>query len=123
MKKLITLVIALAVALVAFAAIPSRSAISVATTSTELFRQALGGSVNNISVTVQNPSTNSGSVEIAWDDVDNPLVAGTGQILAPGDWRTLKSIPVNSSGNAGVLAVSLSGGAVSVRVIVAATGN
>ncbi len=122
MKKLAAFIIALTVALVAFAAIPSRSAVSVTTASTELFRQALSGSVNNISVTVQNPSSNGSSVEIAWDDVDTPLVAGTGQILAPGDWRTLKSIPVNSSGNAGVLAISL-GSTVSLRVIVAATGN
>ncbi len=124
MRKLIVYLFALVVSLVAFAAIPSRSAVSVATSSTTLFRQALGGGgANNISVTVQNPSTNTGSVEIAWDDVDTPLVSGTGQILAPGDWRTLKTMPVNASGNVGVLAISLSGGAVSVRVMVAATSN
>lgn len=124
MKKLLALLFVAFTALAAIATIPSRSAVAVTTASTEIFRQAIGGGgQNNISVTIQNPSTNTGSIEIAWDNVDNPLVSGTGQILAPGDWRTLKAMPVNSSGNVGVLGISLSGGTVNVRVMVAATSN
>jgi len=68
-----------------------------------------GGGFNRNSVTVQNPSSNSDSVEIAWDDMDVPLVAGTGQILAPGDWRTILGLPVNAAGKMGVQGIALSG--------------
>lgn len=102
----------------------SRAATSVTTASTTLYSQNVqsggGGVANNISVTVQNPSSNTDSVEIAWDDVDTALVAGQGQILAPGDWRNIKALPVNAAGKVGVLAISL-GSTVSVRVMVGGT--
>src|SRR6478609_6082083 len=101
----------------------SRSAVACLASSTTLFSQTLasgGGSMNNISVTVQNPSSSADSVEIAWDDVDTALVAGTGQILAPGDWRTIKSFPVNAAGKVGILGISL-GATVNLRLMSSAS--
>ncbi len=101
----------------------SRSAATVTSTSAAIFSVTLpsgSGGANNLSVTVQNPSDSGVSIEIAWDDVDTALVAGTGQILAPGDWRNIKALPVNAAGKAGVLALSL-GGNVGIRVMSSAT--
>ncbi len=120
MKKLLSLALAF-VALVAFAAVPSRQAVAVATTSTVIFSQVVNSQANKISVAIQNPVTNSDSIEVAWDDVDNPMVAGTGQVLGPGDWRVIQGLPVNANMKVGLVGISLGAGPVTVRVQVSST--
>jgi hypothetical protein len=100
-----------------------RASKTVTTVASDLFTQATpAGQANSLSVTIQNPATNAAAIEIAWDDPDTTLVAGTGQILVPGDWRTIRPLPANSSGLVRVQAIAALSVS-NIRVMVSATGG
>lgn len=100
-----------------------RDAISVKTTSTILFSMSVLSAGNKITVVIQNPASNADSVEIAWDDVDVPLIAGKGQVIPPdGEYRYVTGLPQNAANHIGVLGISLGAGAVPVRIMSYATG-
>jgi hypothetical protein len=74
--------------------------------STTIYKQVRPGEI----VVVQSPQSNTGPIEIGWDDPDTPLAAGQGILLYPGDFHTLPPLPQNAGGNAGVLALDTVGG-------------
>jgi hypothetical protein len=97
----------------------SRTSKTLELASTEIYRAAAQSVADQISVTIQNPKTNSGYVEIAWDDVDTPLITGNGLLLAPGDRITLTGLPLNEDGNIGVVGCTVTAPPLAVRVIIA----
>lgn len=96
----------------------SRTSVTLEVNSTVIFRQAVKSAAAQYSITIQNPPTNSGTVEIAWDDVDTVLGAGQGIVLSAGDRITLSGLPVNASGNVGIVGISTAAPPKAVRVII-----
>lgn len=96
----------------------SRQSKTLELTSTVIYSATASSRADQISVTIQNPSTNTGNVEIAWDNVDTTLIAGNGILLVPGDIITLGGLPVNSNSKIGVLGLTTASPPKAVRVIV-----
>ena len=96
----------------------SRTPVTLELSSTIIFSATAHSRADQISVTIQNPSTNSGNVEIAWDDVDDVQVGGKGLVLIPGDRITLGGLPVNAANKIGIRGCSSVAPPKAVRVII-----
>ena len=96
----------------------SRFAKTLELAGTVIYKASASSAANQISVTIQNPPSNSGNVEIAWDDVDAQFVTGQNIILAPGDIKTFGGLPVNANGNIGVLGLTVTSPPLAVRVVI-----
>jgi hypothetical protein len=98
----------------------SRTPVTLEVAGTVIYSQAAKSRVDQLSITIQNPPSNSGNVEIAWDDVSDLNVTNRGIVLAPGGMITLGGLPVNAAGNVGIVGRTIVAPPMAVRVLICA---